>query len=398
MVYITESSNMENMGDRTAVPDNDFIKEVKTQTEIYNLTNTFLQPITPSIFDSFIINKNDIFIDMLKNITLDNLGINLLNGIQGLPITRIGFILMELAEGYQSLGDYWSGSNNLPRDKMWSIGMLGDVLERLHRQGYIHGDLHFNNILINPNEYLYYMDEKIEKYKGNLMLIDFGFSQKINEIKNTQILESLQYEKQKENLPSYLGYTELLASPNPQGEAWITTLYNRDWNEPKTKEYFNRFQEYRMIDKKYKISHNLTMERMVKEKQIYYYFNGDVEHLDFIYLSPIIIGDNVIITNIKTKPELNGKIGKIIKIDNGRYNIQFDNGDIKSILGDNIEKIFFLPGDRVLVKEVKNFQNYNGIVGICSGFNIDNKRYNIKFDDGKTFAFRPHNLQLFNQA
>ena len=72
MVYITDSNIMENMGDRTAVPDNDFIKEVKTQTEIYNLTNTFLQPITPSIFDSFIINKNDIFIDMLKNITLDN--------------------------------------------------------------------------------------------------------------------------------------------------------------------------------------------------------------------------------------------------------------------------------------------------------------------------------------
>ena len=59
-------------------------------------------------------------------------------------------------------------------------------LDKMHQAGYIHGDYHYENVLINPS-YNYF-----EKNSGRAIIIDFGCSTIANNEESR--LEMLQYE------------------------------------------------------------------------------------------------------------------------------------------------------------------------------------------------------------
>ena len=89
------------------------------------------------------------------------------NSMNNEPV-NISFIFMEFMEGYDVL-------NNLQQHPNYNRFVQFAIYEthRLHLFGYRHGDLHFGNIMINPN-ISHYTVTKEPAHMGIVKLIDFG--------------------------------------------------------------------------------------------------------------------------------------------------------------------------------------------------------------------------------
>ena len=88
------------------------------------------------------------------------------------PNIKLGIIAMESATGYETLHSL----QNSPNYNEYTSFALYEI-KRMHDLGFIHGDLHRGNILINT-EYDYFDGEtsynETRRIKGRAMLIDFG--------------------------------------------------------------------------------------------------------------------------------------------------------------------------------------------------------------------------------
>lgn len=99
---------------------------------------------------------------------------------------NISYISMELMEGYITLGEYISRPMNTINRNNIVVKFLMYELDRLHKFGYIHGDIHYENALINPDLYYYCSREQAIRdastnYQlrdnaqlGHIILLDFG--------------------------------------------------------------------------------------------------------------------------------------------------------------------------------------------------------------------------------
>jgi hypothetical protein len=176
------------------VTENDFKNELEIQQDIFNrsykpkreivedsifnfpINNKFeiIEQIAPSILYADLIENNESlkFIDELFKKATGQKSVNELIYIQNAlgenTNFKCGIIAMELLDNFVTLRDFLETTQE-KETKLMAIGLAMYEISRLFHLGYIHGDLHLGNIMINT-EY----DTYIPNVTGKASLIDFG--------------------------------------------------------------------------------------------------------------------------------------------------------------------------------------------------------------------------------
>ena len=165
-----------------------FENEIKIQQDIYK--KSFCSP--ASIFDGIcpaiiFYDKavNADYINALRNLNSltqpeqDKLNeiLNVINTNNNVPM-NISIIYMEMMENYETGDKVFQFDTNkiiMPRDQneLFLLYSVQYEFKRLHSFGYLHGDAHFGNIMINKN-YQYF-----ENFVGRVIIIDFGRTTKL---------------------------------------------------------------------------------------------------------------------------------------------------------------------------------------------------------------------------
>jgi len=163
-----------------SVTQTEFMQEIANQVDIYKQSNHKLEPLCPPVLYSKVLqNTTSVSLHKIFNIMTDNytgketdLKIidHLIPRYNCIPdyykqYLKVGIIAMPFAEQYVTL-------HSLNTSPMYDYYKLLAVYEmiRLYKIGYYHGDLHQNNILINPN----YVLQGNSQPLGKCILIDFG--------------------------------------------------------------------------------------------------------------------------------------------------------------------------------------------------------------------------------
>lgn len=170
----------------------DIDRETKIQIDIYKksyqLQDTLLEPLCPCIvFAHYNPINESIKTQILQNIT-DGEGADI---IETFLHGDVGFIAMELLEGYKTLDSL----KNTPKYELYKLMALYE-LNKMHKIGYMHNDFHFQNVLIH--ETYNYFDTNSS---GRALIIDFGAADKVDsEIASLDTLLRQEYGELPENL------------------------------------------------------------------------------------------------------------------------------------------------------------------------------------------------------
>ena len=171
-----------------------FLKEIQIQTEAYKKTNNNLEALCPPIVYSKIFNNThdsssagspaqeflSTMISQIPNESDSDLLQKMILSLKSTPNMKIGVIAMSFAENYNTLDDVISPLTD--QDQInWYKYLASYELLRLYDIGFMHGDYHMENILINTN---YRYNNLRGIWKGRCMLIDFGMAFK-HEFKTT---------------------------------------------------------------------------------------------------------------------------------------------------------------------------------------------------------------------
>jgi hypothetical protein len=162
------------------VSEEDFIREVNIQTEVFLKTMNTLEPLCPAIVYSDTYKDTektilDIIYDKLVDPNEKNYVSSLRNYVSGYSV-----IGMELLRGFETVH---SLIHYIPSNKKLYQSMTTFILIELAlKTGYAHSDFHYGNIMINPNELGYF-----KGIGGSVSIIDFGLAVKIR----PEILNSL---------------------------------------------------------------------------------------------------------------------------------------------------------------------------------------------------------------
>jgi serine/threonine protein kinase len=174
-----------------------FKKEVDTQLDIFRescLDEYALQGICPAIVNYTTIQAGHPMLRKFMNTIVNRVdgptSNKLKNCLIGMykafktpenSLMQLGVIAMEYADGFKQLISYLPRvekghpdySNELGLYRQYQVFALYE-LKRLHKLGYIHGDLHQSNILINPNSEYFTKRTDEMPILGKAMIIDFG--------------------------------------------------------------------------------------------------------------------------------------------------------------------------------------------------------------------------------
>ena len=216
--------------------EDDFVKEVQIQNDIFTRTlNEELEPICPSIvyheimsLEGFNLKIKDCNNDFVKQLMS-----NITNTLKS--DTKVGILAMEKMEGFIPLMSYVDTLNEYDRNTMYFLACFEFI--RFYELGYLHGDFHLENMLVNPNyEYIKLLNnEKIfenlnNKFSGRVILIDFGasFTPEIF-IKQEKLPKNYYYYVLKQNYlhisPVWMGRDSLILQ-NHEAYQWINTFFN----------------------------------------------------------------------------------------------------------------------------------------------------------------------------
>jgi hypothetical protein len=215
--------------------EENFIKEVNIQTDIFFKTMEYLEPLCPAPVYSSIIGKNKhtilAFIDILKSKTsnpytrkvFDIIMIAALDN----RIPSLGVLGMEIAEGFQPMANFYGVCENETDPEymkyyQWTEQMCKlQILNLALKTGYSQNDFHLSNLLVNP---LY--KGLYKNLKGKTLIIDFGLATKLSDEK----LTSIRYYSQQKRFSEALKVFETLRrSDNLQIKTYPTIygwLYN----------------------------------------------------------------------------------------------------------------------------------------------------------------------------
>jgi hypothetical protein len=171
-----------------------FENEIKIQQEIYKKSFCSSASIFDGICPAIIFydkEVNDNYITTLRNLNSqgkmslpeqDKLNeilnvINNNNNNNNVPM-NISIIYMEMMENYETGDKVFNFDANkkiMPRDQneLFLLYSIQYEFKRLHSFGYLHGDAHFGNVMINRN-YQYF-----ENFVGRVIIIDFGRTTKL---------------------------------------------------------------------------------------------------------------------------------------------------------------------------------------------------------------------------
>ena len=156
--------------EKRSMTNEEFKKEVITQVDIYNQSimdkDFILEPICPAVVNIYKKIPKSLKDSMIQNIedTLENKDfiVKFLN-----KQVDINIIAMEFIEGFDTL--FGLCHTDTPLYEKFALFELA----RLHKYGYIHGDYHKENVLINTT-YSYYGNA----IKGRALILDFGRTEK----------------------------------------------------------------------------------------------------------------------------------------------------------------------------------------------------------------------------
>ena len=163
--------------------EEEFMKEVNSQTNIYLNSISHLEPICPEIFYANIY-KNKIFLEhIIKNTKKKELNSIILDYEEN--IDKYGIIAMEFVHNKTLY--YYKNHNFYPLYQNMARYL---ILRLALETGYTHSDFHIANILIETN-YSYYFNE----ITGKPLLIDFTWAEKIPEDKMLLIKEKCEKKK-----------------------------------------------------------------------------------------------------------------------------------------------------------------------------------------------------------
>jgi hypothetical protein len=165
-----------------ATPTNDFLNEIRIQTDVYKKTNNNLEASCPPIVYSNIVNNTEkasraqkLLSTMIKQMPNDENKIfleRMKRLYEGYPDIKLGIIAMSFAENYDSLLNVLKNTNNLVQQNWYKYLAIYELL-RLYDIGYMHGDYHTNNILINTN---YKHNNLSPQLQGRALIIDYGLA------------------------------------------------------------------------------------------------------------------------------------------------------------------------------------------------------------------------------
>lgn len=161
---------------------NNFLNEIRVQTEVYKKTNNNLEAVCPPIVYSNILNNTskksraqNLLSVMIDNMPNDENKV-LLHRMRSLyeanNTLKLGVIAMSFAENYDTLWNVIKNTTNSGQQIMYKYLAIYELL-RLYDVGYMHGDYHMKNILINT-QYNYNTLENV--YLGRCLIIDYGLA------------------------------------------------------------------------------------------------------------------------------------------------------------------------------------------------------------------------------
>lgn len=159
-----------------------FLNEVRIQTDVYKKTNNNLEAVCPPIVYSNIVNNTSeksraqkLLSVMINNMPNDENKV-FLHRMRSLyeanTTLKLGVIAMSFAENYDTLWNVIKNTTNSAQQIMYKYLAVYELL-RLYDIGYMHGDYHMNNILINT-QYNYNTLETM--YLGRCLIIDYGLA------------------------------------------------------------------------------------------------------------------------------------------------------------------------------------------------------------------------------
>lgn len=188
---------------------NDFKNEIDIQNRLYIDSVGSSNPICPAILSSYIIHNivYESFLDNLlkigNSITIDMINNGIIPGVKwndAFEGAQLGVIFMEFAKGYHTLRNYLltnevtiSPNDDLIKpfnaNAQHALEICQYEVARMVKKGYLHADLHLDNIMYNPNVQNYIG----ESFPGKAIIIDFGRSTKTtkNQYKRLKTIKSL---------------------------------------------------------------------------------------------------------------------------------------------------------------------------------------------------------------
>ena len=174
-----------------SVTSDSFKKETNIQVDIHEKSYDYGEPICPSVIFSTIIGEDGVLqfdqsllFNLTKSggagLTIETVSIvhQIDAFVRGREILQMGIIVMEFAENYSMLYDILNSRLLNDGIKQHCINMTLYLLIELYKLGYIHGDHHSENILINI-DYQGYFGRDIS---GRPLIIDFGRTQLLTEV------------------------------------------------------------------------------------------------------------------------------------------------------------------------------------------------------------------------
>ena len=182
------------------IKEEDFIKEVNVQTETFQKTMEYLQPLCPAMIFAKIQENKQIIKTLNRRIKDKNWKNNLAMLFRA--VSKFSIIAMELLENYQTLYSFIKQPIKYNLYQKMTIYLL--IMFALKTR-YTHADFHAGNIMVNPDDDTYF-----DGIKGSVILIDFGAVrtipddkfEKIKEIlfENEKVKNAIEYNLQEENI------------------------------------------------------------------------------------------------------------------------------------------------------------------------------------------------------
>lgn len=180
-----------------ATPSRDFLNEIRAQTDIYKKSNANLEAICPPIIYSNVVNNTEVksraqnlLSTMINKMPNDDNKIfleRMKRLYEGNRELKLGIIVMSFAENYDTLLNVLHRTNNRAQQIMYKYLAVYELL-RLYDLGYMHGDYHLENILINTN---YKYSNLDDMYVGRCLIIDYGMAFKNKYLTNSEATTSL---------------------------------------------------------------------------------------------------------------------------------------------------------------------------------------------------------------
>jgi len=211
-----------------------FTREINIQTDIYLKTISYLEPICPApIYANVIKIKSDaeeFVLKMLRHVkpNTENKRVlrEILESIANSEIPYLGVLCMEIAEGYKTLWDCYSMQKGETIEDIRRFENMARLkfLELATKTGYSQNDFHSGNVMVNERVKGFYNGKE-----GNVLLIDFGYADKIPLDKLRQIKQCVSEEKFVEALKVFQSFyrpDNLAIDEYPSFYGWL--YYNYD--------------------------------------------------------------------------------------------------------------------------------------------------------------------------